>query len=129
MTQQTRERARVLLVDDDESIRITLSVLLEEDGYDVDLAASCAAARALLEREVRYDKVLLDNHLGDGLGTDLIPEARKRVPGARIIVMSGNTEAGESPHAADGYFVKGGGFDALLRVLSPPPDRGAGDLG
>lgn len=125
---QTRERARVLLVDDVESIRITLSVLLEDAGYDVDLAASCAEARAILAREARYDNVLLDYHLGDGLGTDLIPEARERLPGARIILMSGSAGPGGSRHAVDGAFVKGARFDDLLRVLSPP-DRGAGDLG
>lgn len=129
MTPQTSERARVLLVDDDESTTITLSVLLEDAGYDVDVAASCAAARALLERGVRYDKVLLDYHLGDGLGTDLLPEARARLPGARIIIMSGSAEAGGSRHAADGSFVKGAGFDDLLRVLSPRRDRGSGDHG
>jgi DNA-binding response OmpR family regulator len=127
MTPRTSERARVLLADDDESTRITLGVLLEDAGYDVDLAASCAAARALLAREVRYDKVLLDYHLGDGLGTDLIREARKRLPDARIILMSGSAGTGGSRHAADGCFVKGAVFDDLLRLLSPPQGRGPGD--
>ena len=126
MTPQPSERARVLLADDDESTTITLSVLLEDAGYDVDIAASCAAARALLAREVRYANVLLDYHLGDGLGTDLIPEARKRLPGARIILMSGS---GGAHRAADGCFVKGGRFDDLLRVLAPPQERGSGERG
>jgi DNA-binding response OmpR family regulator len=61
----------VLVVDDDESLRLLCRVNLELDGYRVLEASTAAEARALLERE-RIDAVLLDVHLSDGDGRDLL---------------------------------------------------------
>ena len=64
---------RLLLVDDDESNRLTLSTLLEDDGFAVDVAVSFAdASRQLQGQPPIYDAVLLDHSLGDGFGSDLI---------------------------------------------------------
>ena len=82
--------AKILLVDDDESIRITLAVLLEEDGFAVDVADSCATALACAANDAAsYDLVLLDAHLRDGLGTSILPLLRARQPAARVILITG----------------------------------------
>lgn len=107
----------VLLVDDDESNRITLSALLEDEGFAVDVAASCAEARRRFEAG-RYDLVILDQRLGDGTGSDLLPEVRARLPGARVVAVSGS--AGDAPAVRAGFDArldKGTSFPEVARAL------------
>jgi CheY-like chemotaxis protein len=54
--------AKVLLVDDDPTSRLTLQTVLEKSGYGVDAAASAAEAVAKLD-EAEYDLVLSDLQL------------------------------------------------------------------
>lgn len=61
----------VLVVDDEALLRRHLGVTLERMGADVSLADSLTAARRL-SNELNFDFVLLDVHLPDGLGTDLL---------------------------------------------------------
>ena len=67
---RTREPApyRVLLVEDDPTVARGLGRLLMARGLSVDVALSCAAARAM---PGRYDLAILDIELPDGLGVDL----------------------------------------------------------
>lgn len=58
-TAEMLEVARVLLVDDDPSARLTLKALLEAGGYRVDAAASAAEAVGKLD-ERQYELVLSD---------------------------------------------------------------------
>ena len=82
---------KVFLLEDDDSNRLTMSVLLEEDGFDVTVAASFAEATSILARPSgAYDIFLLDHSLGDGFGTELIPEIRQRFPAAKIVTISGS---------------------------------------
>ena len=53
-------RRRVLVVDDDADIRETLSLILEDEGYDVQSAADGAAALAVLRSGPAPDVILLD---------------------------------------------------------------------
>src|SRR5262249_34389449 len=61
----------VLVVDDDASLRMLCRVNLELDGYRVLEAGSVATARQALEDE-SVDAMLLDFHLGDGDGRELL---------------------------------------------------------
>jgi CheY-like chemotaxis protein/anti-sigma regulatory factor (Ser/Thr protein kinase) len=112
---------RLLLVDDDQSNLLTLSVLLEGEGFVVDVAASFAAAKAQLAAAgARYDLVVLDQNLGDGHGSALLPLVRERMPEAKALLISGDT-AGEALSAA--------GFDAVLIKSTPFPELLAKVLG
>src|SRR5579871_2431920 len=101
----------LLLVDDDDSNRLTLSALLEDEGFQVDVARSAAEARSRLEGGA-CDGVLLDQNLGDGLGSDLIPLIRQRWPRARVLMLSGDTP--EIARLADACLVKGSEFPVLI---------------
>lgn len=106
---------RVLLVDDDASNHLTLSILLEDEGLHVDIAVSFAEAKGILLSGVEgYDLVLLDQHLGDGEGSDLLPIVREKMPAARAILVSGSLGADERAHLV--------GFDALLVKGTPLPE-------
>jgi CheY-like chemotaxis protein len=116
---------RLLLVDDSESNRLVLGSLLEDEGIDVDLAESFAAARTRITTvTTAYDVVLLDQHLGDGLGTDLVPIVRRAMAQTKIVLISGSGGHDDVPaeNAVDGMLIKGDDFDGLvveLRRLVP----------
>jgi two-component system, OmpR family, response regulator len=75
---------RVLVVDDDDSIRDLLTMALEHSGYEVTLAANCVDARNAVER-ARPDLVVLDVMLPDGDGIELC--RRLRAAGLRAPVL------------------------------------------
>jgi DNA-binding response OmpR family regulator len=119
--------SRILLVDDDESQRISLGILLEDEGYAVDVAASCAAAQARIEAaSAAYDLVLLDQHLGDGLGLSLLPLLRERLSGAAIMLLSGSvTEKERAGAGVDATVAKGTAFPELLAAVQKALARAA----
>lgn len=70
-------RRHLLVVDDEPHIGLLLRPHLERLGYRVSLARTLAEARgALGDRAVRLDAMLLDLHLPDGSGLDLLRELR-----------------------------------------------------
>lgn len=81
---------RILLVDDDDGIRSQTSVLLEDEGYEVEVATTSGEAIARFERRPA-DCVLLDVMLPDGNGFDTCRTIRSRsdVP---IIMVTARTD-------------------------------------
>jgi DNA-binding response OmpR family regulator len=100
---------RILFVDDSDTIRLTLSALLEDAGHSVTEAESLTSARRCLVQA--FDLVLLDVHLGDGHGPSLIPELRAAHPAAIIALLTGEAEPAGG---ADLVLVKGADPLALL---------------
>ena len=79
---------RLLVVDDEPHIGLLLRLKLEARGYELRLARSLFEARAVLAAEAeRPDAVLLDLHLPDGSGVDLLRELRGRPATAALPVM------------------------------------------
>jgi two-component system, NtrC family, response regulator AtoC len=78
----------ILVVEDDVLLRKQIAAHLESHRADVTGAATIEAARRLVG-ELEFDFVLLDVHLPDGLGTDLLKE-RRFPPNVGIIVMTGD---------------------------------------
>jgi CheY-like chemotaxis protein len=75
-------RTTILLVDDDEVLRHTLAITLEEHGYDVTTAASVPEALKLITAG-RYDVLLSDLHMpGRGDGLTVVSAMRHANPGA-----------------------------------------------
>jgi DNA-binding response OmpR family regulator len=104
---------RILLVDDSDMIRLTLGAVLEDAGHAVTEAESLRAARACI-RKAPFDLVLLDVHLGDGLGPSLIPELRAALPAATIALLTG---AADPPSGADLVLEKGSDPNAVLAEI------------
>jgi DNA-binding response OmpR family regulator len=75
--------ATVLVLDDDESLRFLCRVNLELDGYRVLEGASLADGRRTLAAE-QVDAILLDVHLADGDGRDLLSELGSGRPAAAL---------------------------------------------
>jgi signal transduction histidine kinase len=102
--------ARLLVVDDEENILLTISEVLRLEGYEVDVAASGREAAALLAGGPGYDLVLTDLHMEDGDGLSLLEEVRARSPFTITIVLTGFA-AVESAIAA----LRQGAYDYLAK--------------
>ncbi len=84
---RTEAAARVLVVDDERSMRELLSIVLRRDGYDVLIAEDGAAALDLLKRE-RVDILITDIRMPQMNGVDLLREAKRIAPDIVSIVMT-----------------------------------------
>jgi len=79
----------ILVVDDDDDIRKVLATILDENGYEVDLAKDGAEAlRKTNERQ--YDVVLIDVFLPDISGVELLARIQETKLGMRKVIMTGN---------------------------------------
>jgi DNA-binding NtrC family response regulator len=81
----------VLVVDDDEGLRMLCRVNLEFEGYRVLEAPTVDAAGAALDGEP-VDVVLLDVHVGSGNGMALIEHIRRSRPGAGVALFTGSVD-------------------------------------
>lgn len=79
----------LIAVEDEPRNAALLEAILERSGYRLRIAADLAEARELLA-EITPDLVLLDRHLPDGDGLDLIPEIRnsERLGSVPILLVS-----------------------------------------
>ncbi len=78
---------RVLVVDDERSMRELLTIVLRRDGYEVLLAENGAVAIDLLKRE-RVDILITDIRMPQMSGVDVLREAKKIDPEIISIVMT-----------------------------------------
>jgi two-component system response regulator AtoC len=78
---------RVLIVDDDDSLRESLDLVLSAEGYEVLGAGDGTEALEIL-REVPVEIVLCDLRMPGIDGLELLPELAKRSPDATLILMS-----------------------------------------
>jgi two-component system, NtrC family, response regulator PilR len=79
--------ARVLVVDDERSMRELLSIVLRRDGYEVLIAEDGAAAVEVLKKE-RIDILITDIRMPQMNGVDLLREAKRIAPDIVSIVMT-----------------------------------------
>jgi DNA-binding response OmpR family regulator len=82
----------VLIVDDDAAIRLLCRVNLELDGHRVVEAGYLDEARTLLANE-GVDVVLLDLHLGNERGLDLLHELRRDRPEVGVALLTGSPQS------------------------------------
>lgn len=82
---------RILIVDDDPSIRDSLEILLNRAGYGV-IQARNGSEAVRLWRDLGGDLVILDLFMPEKDGIETILELRAHNPGIRIIAMSGGGE-------------------------------------
>jgi PAS domain S-box-containing protein len=113
--------ARVLVVDDEKSIRLTLREFLREDGHEVAIAEDADAALRVLAQQA-LDVVVSDIVLPRVTGIELLRALREAAPGVQVIMMTGDPNletAAESVRmgAAD-YLVKPIAKAAILRAVA-----------
>ncbi len=82
--------ARILLADDDASLRLVLSQALTREGYGVRATASLSTL-AKMVRDGEGDLVISDVYMGDDCLFDVLPSMRAARPELPVIVMSGQS--------------------------------------
>ena len=70
-------RAKIFIIDDERTIRLTFRLALETDGYDVQEAATAAEAMMGFRAE-KYDLVILDLRIGADSGLDVLAAMRQQ---------------------------------------------------
>lgn len=80
---------RLLIVDDETSIRLALTEFFCTTGYQVDTADCRPEAEALVQRN-QYDVVIADLRLSDEgeEGLDILSTVRARSPRSRVIILT-----------------------------------------
>jgi PAS domain S-box-containing protein/putative nucleotidyltransferase with HDIG domain len=104
--------ARVLIVDDEQSIRTSLGTFAEQDGHEVSLASVVAEALDLLGKE-SFDIVVTDIIMPPRSGIDLLTDIRQDHPDVQVIMITGEPDVSTAANA-----VRNGAFDYLSKPVS-----------
>jgi DNA-binding response OmpR family regulator len=118
---------RVLIVEDDESLRRIVSRHLRSKGYDVDEAPSAEAAATFLEGGLRPGVVLLDLNLPGGTGWDLLRQPALKAAGSPPVVITSATTVSPKRLAefgCAGYLPKPFPLETLVATLERLLDPG-----
>ena len=114
------ERARILVVDDDESVRKVLATILEEEGYAVDTAKN--GRETIKKSKVKsYNLALIDIRLTDMEGTKLLTKVKDTSPKMRKIIITGYPSLQSAietiNRGADAYILKPFEMDKVLEII------------
>ena len=112
----------VLVVDDKDSIRSSISLILGELGYHV----RCAEDGVSALREINHenpDILLSDLNMPGMSGFELLMTVRDLFPAIKVIASSGSFGGIEVPSGvlADAFYPKGSGVNTLLQILRSLP--------
>lgn len=111
---------RILVVDDDDSIRTVLKAILEDEGYIVDLAKN---GKEAIEKSniIFYNMALIDFKLPDMDGTELLGAMKETTPKMIKIIITGYPTLQNAVNAvnehADGYIIKPLNMENLLKTI------------
>jgi len=111
-------KERLLIVDDEPSIRESLSSALIEVGYSVRTADNGFSALIEIRRETP-DMIVSDLNMPGMSGFEFLAVVRRRYPAISVIAMSGAFSGDEVPSgvAADAFYQKGSGVRSLLKIM------------
>lgn len=119
---------RVLVVDDDERVARQLRYLLEDEGYEVEVAATGESGLAAL-KESTFDVAILDVRLPDLSGIEVFEAVRAQAAAVQTIIVSGflvDEEIASAEARGAHFLAKPVDATALLTLLSRL-ERGKGD--
>ncbi len=114
------EHPRILVVDDEESIRKVLTTILEEEGYVVDTVKN--GGQAIEKSNTRfYNLALIDIRLPDIEGTKLLTAMKETTPKMVKIIVTGYPTLHNAVEAvnkgADAYVLKPFKMENVLQII------------
>ena len=105
--------ARILIIEDEEQIRIIFREILERSGYEVEVAAD-GEEGIKLQQEKEADLIITDIVMPEKEGLETIQELRRKFPRVEIIAISGGGQIG-----ADEYLDLAKRFGAACCLNKP----------
>jgi len=122
--------ARVLLLEDDTTLRFALTRMLEQLGYEVEGAATVREAEGAV-RGSRLDAAILDYQLPDGTALDLLPQLQATLPRIPTVILTGHASIELAVRAlqegADHFLTKPVELPALAAVVARLVELGRGE--
>jgi DNA-binding NtrC family response regulator len=114
------EAARILIIDDDESIRKVLATILEDEDYIVETAETAKEGIEKSEKSF-YNLALIDVRLPDMEGIELLSKLRNTKPKMRKIIVTGYPTLQNAVAAvnkgADAYVMKPFDVEKILQTI------------
>lgn len=102
---------KILIIDDERSIRNSLKEILADEGYDVDVAENGAIGCSMVEKE-KYDIIFCDIKMPEMDGMEVLDKLTQMGIDAAIVMISGH---GDIDTAVD--CIKKGAFDFIQKPL------------
>ena len=100
---------KILIVDDEESIRKVLKIFLENEGYNVATASSLAETYSSLKKD-KFSLILLDINLPDGNSLDYLRKIKELSSNISVIVMTAQDTMNNAIQA-----IKKGAYDYITK--------------
>ena len=120
------ESSRILVIDDEESIRMTVSMTLRHAGYLVDTAENGKQAVEKAQANF-YNLALIDIRLPDMEGTELLTTLTETTPKMAKIILTGYPTLENAVKAinkgVDAYLIKPVNSDAMLELIKEHLDK------
>ena len=120
------ETPRILIVDDEERFRNTLTKLLKSRGFLTQSVANGEETKAELLRNA-YDVVLLDVKMPGISGIDVLKWMKKEGVAAEVIILSGHASVDTAmeiiDHGAYDYLLKPSDIEEILLKISLAYER------
>jgi DNA-binding NtrC family response regulator len=107
------ENRRILIIDDERPIQLTLEALLGRHGYDADIAGTAATGARLLESK-KPALVLLDLQLPDADGLQMLDQIKTEHPGIPVIILSAHDSLSNAIES-----IKRGAFHFISKPYAP----------
>ena len=109
----TTESRRILIIDDERPIQLTLEALLGRHGYQVDIAANAASGLRLLEAKSPA-VVLLDLQLPDAEGLHMLDQIKTNYPEAHVIILTAHDSLNNAIES-----IKRGAYHFISKPYAP----------
>ena len=105
----SKKPVRILVADDDESLRSVLKQVLSMDGYEVNLTSSGEEALAAFKKEP-FPLIITDIRMGKMSGIQLLQEVKRLRPDAQVIIITSNATLDTAITA-----IQAGAYDYLTK--------------
>jgi DNA-binding response OmpR family regulator len=103
----------ILIVDDEDPLRLSLSLILKKENYRVEVAANAEEALDYLQRH-EYDLMFLDLNLPGMSGIDLLIDVHRRLPHMPVLILTAHAALESAIQA-----VRLGARDYLIKPVEP----------